>query len=93
MLAVDLAFHEPVHGVEKVLAVIARVESQNVRRQHVQQHLALPRANAEGLGIGPRDVPEQRDGCLRDPGADELRQQREVKILDQHHGAVRAGFR
>ena len=61
VLVIDLAFDEAIHRVEKVLAVIARVKPEDVGRQHVQQHLALPRTHAEGLGIGPRDVPEQRD--------------------------------
>ncbi len=65
VLVIDLALDEAVHRVQEILAVIARVKAQDVGRQHVQQHLALPRAHAEGLGIGPGDVPEQRDRRLR----------------------------
>ena len=55
VLMIDLAFDEAIHGVEKILAVVARVKAEDVRRQHVQQHLALPRTHAEGLGIRPRE--------------------------------------
>ena len=93
VLVIDLAFHEAIHRVQKILAVIAGVKSQDVRRQHVQQHLALPRTHAEGLGVRPGDVPEQ---CNRRLGyflADQLRQQREMEILDQNHRAVGVRFR
>ncbi len=90
---VDLAFHEAVHGIQEVLAVVARVKTEDVGRQHVQQHLALPRAHAEGLGVGPGNVPEQRNGGLGYPPANEVRQQREMKILDEHHGTVGVSIR
>ena len=83
---IDLAFHESIHRVQKILAVIASMKSQDVGRQHVQQHLPLPRAHAEGLGIGPRDMPEQRDRGLGYLPANQLRQQREVEVLNQNHG-------
>ena len=92
VLAVDLAFHEAIHGVEEILAVIAGMKPQDVGRQHVQQHFALPRTHAESLGIGPGDVPEQRDRRLGYFLADELRQQREMEILYQDHGTVGVRF-
>ena len=61
---VDLAFDEPVHGGQEVLAVVERMKAQDVGLEHVQQQLPLPRADAEGLGVRPWDVPEQRDGGL-----------------------------
>ncbi len=93
VLVIDLAFHEAIHGIQEILAVIARVKPQDVGRQHVQQHLALPRTHAEGLGIGPRDVPEQRDRRLGYFLADQLRQQSEMEVLDQDHGTVGVRFR
>ena len=88
VLAVDLAFDETVHGFDEILAVIARVKSQDVRGQHVGQHFALPRTHAERLRIGPRYVPEKRNRRLRYPGAYQLRQQREMKVLNQHNRTV-----
>ncbi len=74
VLMIDLALHETIHGVQEILAMVARVKAEDVGRQHVQQHLALPRTHAECLGVRPRDVPEQHDGGLGNFRADELRQ-------------------
>ena len=71
--------------------MVAGMKTEDIRRQHVQQYLALPRTDAERFRVGPGNVPEQGDGGLGYPGANEPRQQREVKILNQHDGTV--GFR
>src|SRR5277367_4970085 len=61
VLMIDLALHEPVDRCEKILAVISRVEAQDVGTQEVLQHFLLPGADAEGLGIRPRNMPEEHD--------------------------------
>ena len=86
VLLVDLALDEAVDRGEEILAVVARVKAQDVRAQHVRQDLALPWAHAEGFGIGPGNVPEQRDGGFHAAITQQPGQQCEVEILDQDHG-------
>ena len=57
--------------------------------QAVEQLLA-PRADGEGLGIGPGNVPERDDGRARQALAHHARQQREVIVLHQHDRVVGA---
>ena len=33
---IDLAFHKPIHGGEEILAVIQRVESEDIRAEHAE---------------------------------------------------------
>ena len=63
MLVIDLAFEKPIDRREEILAVIPRVETQDVGGEHVREDLLLPRADTEGLRVRPGDVPEQRDRC------------------------------
>ena len=88
LFVIDLTLDETIHRLEEILAVVAGVEAQDVGREHVQENLPLPRTDAERLGVRPGDMPEQGDGGLGNFRAHELRQQREVKILDHHHGTV-----
>ena len=75
VLAVDAAFHEMVDGFDEVVAVELRVEAQDRASEQAVNDLLLPRANAEGLGVRPGDVPEGDDGRLRQLFADQLGQQ------------------
>ena len=47
------------------------------------EHLLAPGQDAEGLGVGPGDVPEGDDGGVRQALAHQARQQREVVVLHQ----------
>ena len=49
---------------------------------------SLPRAHAERLAVGPRNVPELAHRHVGPRFLDEPRQQREVIVLHEHHGAV-----
>ena len=92
-LVVDLAFDGAIERRQEILAVVERVEAEDVGTEQVQQQLALPRADAKGLGVWPRDVPEQRDGRARHAFPDQLREQREVEVLDEHDRVGRRRFR
>ena len=93
MLVLDARLEVAVHRLDEVLAVEAGVEAEDRAAQHALQDLAPPWADAEGLGVGPGDVPEGQDGGLRQLLADHRGQQREVVVLHQHHrvGAARLG--
>ncbi len=93
VFVIDLAFHEAIDGVQEILTMMPGMKPQDVGRQHVHQYLALPRTHAEGLGVGPGDVPEQHNRRLRYLPANELRQEREMEVLDQNHRTVGVGFR
>ena len=81
----DARLQVAIHGFDEVLAVEARVKTEDRAAQHALQDLAPPWADAERLGVGPGDVPEGQDGGLRQLLADHRRQQREVVVLHQHH--------
>ncbi len=90
VLVLDARLQEPIHRLDEVLAVEARVEAEDGAAQHALQDLAPPRADAERLGVGPGDVPEREDGGLRQLLAHHRRQQREVVVLHQHDRVVAA---
>ena len=76
--------------VQKVVAVQRNVEADQIGAQQPIQQLRLPWADAEGLRIGPGNMPE--DGHARvGPGVlHHPRQQREVIVLHKHHGVFAA---
>ena len=82
-LPVDARLERPVDGLEEVVAVVLRVEPDQVGAQHAGQQLGLPGADAEGLEVRPRDVPEDRHARVGALGLDERRQRREVIVLDE----------
>src|SRR6267143_2994591 len=90
VLPVDTALDRALDGIEKVVAVILRVEADQVGAQHPLEDLPLPGADPEGLEVRPGDVPEERDPHVGALGLDERREQREVIVLDQHQGRLRA---
>ena len=92
MLVVDARLERAIHGVQEIVAVILDMKPEQIVAEQAVQDVLLPRTDAEGLAVGPRDVPEL---AHRDVGArvlDEARQQREVIILHEHHGPVVADF-
>ncbi len=89
-LPVDAGLDRALHRVQKVVAVVLGVEADDVGPQHPQQQIVLPRADREGLEVRPRDVPEDGGARIGALALDETRQQREVVVLDQHHGRLGA---
>src|SRR5262249_7316288 len=69
--------------LQEIVAVVLRVEADDVRPQHAEEQLLLPGADAEGLGVGPRDVPEESDAGIGARALDEAGQEREVVVLDE----------
>src|SRR5262249_48903943 len=57
-LAVDPRLERAVHRFQKVVAVVLGVEADDVGPEHPEKDLPLPGADAEGLEVGPRNVPE-----------------------------------
>ena len=84
-LAVDARLEQPVDGVEEVVAVELRVEAEDAAAEQAVEQLLAPRADREGLRVGPGNVPEGDDRRVGQALADHPRQQREVVVLDQHH--------
>ena len=65
VLPVDPRLEGALDGLEEVVAVRLRVKADEVRAQQAVEQLVLPRADPEGLGVGPGDVPEDRDARVR----------------------------
>ena len=64
--------------------MVARVEAEDVAAEQPLEQLALPRTDAEGFGIRPRNVPEHDDRRARQPLANVARHEREVIVLHEH---------
>src|SRR5580698_8392848 len=61
------------------------VKTDQVRTQQTVEQFALPGANTKGFGVWPRNVPENRDSCIRPLLLDQPWQEREVVVLKQYH--------
>jgi len=92
-VAVDSGFHQPIDGVEKVVAVELGVEAEDPAAEQALQQLDAPGADGEGLRIRPWYVPESDDRGRGKPGADHRGQQREVIVLHEDHRIARPGLR
>ena len=88
----DAGLEKAVDRLEEVLAVVARVETEDRAAEQALEDLGAPRADAERLGVRPWNVPERDDGGARQPLAHHPRQQREVVVLDQHDRIVGLRF-
>ena len=55
VFAIGARLQHAIHGGKKIIAVQRNVESDQVGAQQSIQQLGLPRANAEGLRVGPRE--------------------------------------
>src|SRR6202044_2926180 len=91
-LVIYLTLHKTIRRREEVLAVVSRVKTQNVCTEEVEQHLVLPGAHTESLGVRPWDMPEQHDRCMGLALAQQPGQQSEVIVLNQHDGIVLPAF-
>jgi hypothetical protein len=70
--------------LEEVITVVLNVERQQIVPEQAVQDRVGPWADAEGLGIGPRNMPELTNDDVRTGVFDEAREQREMVILDEH---------
>ena len=76
-------FDGAIDGSQEVVAVRLRVEADEIGANQAVHQLALPRADAEDLGVRPRNVPEDRHARVRPRLLHEPRQQREVVVVHQ----------
>ena len=83
VLAIDAAFDETVDRLEKIVAMELGVKSENRAAEQAVDNSLLPRADAEGLRVGPGNMPEGDDRRLRQPLPDHPRREREVIVLHQ----------
>ena len=81
MFPIEAGFQRAIDGVEEVVAMILDVKRQQVVAQQAVENFLLPRADAEHLGIGPRNVPELGDDQIRAGVLEHARQQREMVVL------------
>src|SRR6185369_12825604 len=81
---IDFRLHRAIDAIEEVLAVITKMESQEIIAEEAFQQFFLPGECLEYFGVRPRNMPEVRDdqvaviALLQYP-----RQQAEVIILDE----------
>ena len=90
-LPLDAGFKRAVDRLEEIIAVRLRLKADEIRAEQTVEQFALPRADAEGFGIRPRNVPEDRDANVRPRILDHARKQSEVIILHKKQGMLRAG--
>ena len=84
VLAIDARFQRSVHRLQEIVAMRLDMEADEVGAEHAVQHLALPGADGERLGIGPGNVPELGDDQVGIIVAlEHARQQAKVVILDE----------
>src|SRR5258708_1350962 len=83
-----LEFHarlqRAIHGLQEVDAMRLDMKADQVRAEQSMEDLPLLRTNTEGFGIGPRDMPENRDPRVRPLFLDHAWSEREMVILNQH---------
>src|SRR5260370_40612808 len=82
--AIDARFHNPIGCLEEVIAVRLYVETNQVGAQESVHEFSLPRANAECLLVGPRNVPENCHPSIASSLFDKPGQQREMVVLHQN---------
>src|SRR5260370_40854272 len=88
--AIDARFHNPIGCLEEVITVRLYVEPDQVGAQESIHEFSLPRANAECLLVGPRDMPENCHPSIASSLFDKPGQQREMVVLHQNDRVYRA---
>src|SRR5256885_11944496 len=81
-LPVDPGFQQAVDGVDEVVAVKLRVESEDARAQETVEQLLPPGADRERLGVWPGNVPEGHDGRGGQRVLDHSGAERQAGVLD-----------
>src|SRR5437879_9079867 len=82
--ALDARFEIAVDGLDEILAMEARMEAEDRAAEQAVEQLLAPGADAERLGVRPRNVPEGDDRGLGQPLVNQPRQQRNMIILHEH---------
>src|SRR5581483_5866963 len=59
VLAIGACFQHTVHRGQKVMAMHGNMKAEQIRAEQAVEQFILPWADAEGLRIGPWDVPEE----------------------------------
>ncbi len=90
-LPFDAGFKKAIHGVQKVAAMRLNVEADEIGSEQPVEQFLPPRADAERLRVGPRDVPEDGHAGVGSLGLDERRQPREVVVLDEQQWLLDIG--
>ena len=80
----NAGFNGGLDSFKKIVAVRLNVEANEVGTEKTVQKFALPGTNSEGLRIGPRDMPENRDARVGTCVLKHARQKREMVVLNQN---------
>src|SRR3990167_4444703 len=89
---VDSRFERPVHGLDKVAPVEARVKSENAAAQEPFENFSIPGADGIALRVGPWNMPKGNDGGVREVVSNQLRDERQMIILHEDNRIIGLGF-
>ena len=84
-IPVGVGFQSAIHGLEKIIAMRLNVKADQIGAEQAVQEFALPGTDPERFGIGPGNVPEDRDASVGALLFDQARQKREVIVLNQNN--------
>src|ERR1035437_145827 len=87
---VDPGLKYAIHRIEKVVAVRLNMKPDQIRAEQAIQQFSLPGADAKRFGIGPGDVPKDRNSRMRKPIFHHARQQGKMIVLNQDDGMLLA---
>lgn len=83
---IDTSFHRAIDSLQEVLAMMLKMEPQQVIPQQTVQKLFPPRERVEYFAIWPWNVPELSNHKVRARVAKHARKQAEVVILNKDEG-------
>ena len=83
-LVLDLHVELFLDGEQEVVTIAFQLKREQVIRQQAPQDIRPPRTDAETIGIGPRNVPEQRRARLRQACAQGGGDESEVIVLNEN---------
>src|SRR3989344_6045434 len=75
------------YRVDKIIAKLLSIETDNIRSKHAFKDFFAPRTNAEGFGTWPGYMPKYTNLSVRPDFFYHLRQKGEMIILDKDYGA------
>ena len=81
---IDLGLELLLDRKQEVAAIALELKREQIVGQQTLENLAAPGADAQPVGIGPRDVPEQRRARVRSQGAQRRGDQRQMVVLDEY---------
>ena len=85
VLPVHPGFEYAIYGTQEVIGVSPNMEPDQIRAEQAIQQFTLPWADFEGLGIGPGNVPENRNPRVGQAIFHHAWQQSKMIVLDQHY--------